>query len=87
MWIAAGGLISCVARLISGDSFDWSALLVAPIILALVSFVTLLPFLILSFTNAFYRERLKHLLRLPPAGPALPMPIPAPTTSQEAAKP
>jgi hypothetical protein len=87
MWIAAGGLVNCVTRLISSDRFDWSALLVAPIILALVSFVTLLPFLILSFTSTFYRERLKHLLRLPPAGPAQPTPIPAPTTAPEAAKP
>ena len=87
MWLAAGGLLSCVMRLVSGESFDWSALLVAPIILALVSFVTMLPFLILSFTNAFYCERLKHLLRLPPTGPAPSVPIPAPTTAPEAAKP
>jgi len=43
------------------------------------SFAVLLPFLILSFTNAFYRERLKDLLHLgrqagPPAIPPLPQP-------------
>jgi len=87
MWIAAGGLVSGVMRIVSGERFDWSALLVAPIILALASFVTMLPFLILSFTNAFYRERLMHLLRLPPAGPAQPMPISEPTTAREATRP
>ena len=65
MWLAAAGLISGVAKLVSGDSIEWNALLVAPIILALVSFVTMLPFLILSFTSSFYRERLQQLLRLP----------------------
>jgi ABC-type polysaccharide/polyol phosphate export permease len=79
MWLAAAGLISGVAKLVSGDSIEWNALLVSPIILALVSFATMLPFLILSFTNAFYRERLQQLLRLPtpasqPAAPAPPAP-------------
>jgi hypothetical protein len=79
MWLVAGGLLGCVMRLFFYDSFEWPALLVAPIILALASFVTVLPFLILSFTKAFYYERLKHLLRLPAAAatPAVPAPAPA----------
>ena len=32
--------------------------------LCLASFGLLLPFMLLSFNHAFYRERLKHLLRL-----------------------
>jgi hypothetical protein len=83
MWLAAGGLISCVARLISGESFDWSALLVAPIILALVSFATMLPFLMLSFSNAFYHERLMHLLRIPAVAAPTPTPVLAPAFDQE----
>jgi len=39
--------------------------------LSLVSFALILPFLILSFTSAFYRDRLKDLLRVR-ATPALP---------------
>ena len=87
MWLAAAGLVSGVTKLVSGDSIEWNALLVAPIILALVSFVTMLPFLILSFTNAFYRERLQQLLRLPPTAPAPLVPMPVPTPAPEAAKP
>jgi hypothetical protein len=86
MWVLAGGVLSGVLKMVSGESFDWNALLEAPIILALVSFAVVLPFLILSFTNAFFRERLKNLLRLPPASPALSAPPPAPTTATEAAK-
>lgn len=82
MWIAAAGLLSCVAKLVYGESFDWTALLVAPIILALVSFAILLPFLILSFNNAFYHERLKHLLRLPAVAVPLPTPVPATAVEQ-----
>ena len=77
MWLATAVLVSCMAKLISGDSIEWSALLVAPIILALVSFATALPFLILSFTNAFYRERLERILRLPIAAAPPPTPLPA----------
>jgi hypothetical protein len=79
MWIAALGLVSCVAKLGYGESFEWTALLVAPVALALVSFVTMLPLLILSFTNAFYRERLRHLLRLPAV--VIPPPTPAPAAA------
>ena len=77
MWLAAGGLVNGVMRIVSGERFDWSGLLVAPVALALASFVTLLPFLILSFTNAFYRERLRHLLRLPAVVIPPPKPVPA----------
>lgn len=77
MWLAAGGLVNGVMRIVSGERFDWSGLLVAPVALALASFVTLLPFLILSFTNAFYRERLRQLLRLPAVVIPPPTPVPA----------
>jgi hypothetical protein len=85
MWIAAAWLVSCMTKLISGESFDWTALLVAPVILALVSFATLLPFLILSFTSAFYRQRLQQLMRLPAA--AVPPRAPAPAPVVEPASP
>jgi hypothetical protein len=83
IWLAAAGLVSGVTKLVSGDSIEWNALLVAPIILALVSFVTMLPFLILSFTTAFYRDRLKHLLRLPAAAVSPVASAPASAVEQE----
>ena len=75
MWLVAGGTARRRGeRLCPVDSFEWIGLLMAPIVLALVSFLMLLPYLILSFASSFYRERLKDLLRLPatepsPAGP------------------
>jgi hypothetical protein len=83
LWLAAGGLVSCVARLVSGENFDWTALLQAPIILALVSFATMLPFLILSFSNALYHERLMHLLRIPAVAAPPPTPVPVQAFDRE----
>jgi hypothetical protein len=51
--------------MLSGGRFEWIGLLVGPVMLSLVSFALLLPFLALSFTSSFHRERLKSLLRLP----------------------
>ena len=42
-----------------------------------VSFGLLLPFLLLSFANAFYRERLKELFRLADAAPPAALQPPA----------
>jgi hypothetical protein len=47
-----------------------------------VSFVTMVPFLLLSFTNAFCRERLEHLLRLPAATAQPPIPTAAEAVEQ-----
>ena len=91
MWLVAGGLLggqvvafvsdSHFGWLESGSHFDWLDIAVGSMVLALVSFGVVLPFLILSFTNAFYRERLKHLLRLPAVAVALPTPVPAPAVA------
>ena len=45
-------------------------------IMALFTFAMLLPFLILSAANPFYRERLKALLRVQPEGPPVMAPLP-----------
>jgi hypothetical protein len=65
MWIVAGGLFGCVMKFVSGGSPEWGALLMGALVLSLVSFVVILPFLILSFISSCYRERLMSLLRLP----------------------
>jgi hypothetical protein len=88
LWIVAGGLFGCILTLVSGaGEFEWAALLVGPIGLALLSFVLVLPYLLLSFACAFYGERLKTLLRLPtietsPAGQFL-----RPQSSRQVASP
>ena len=82
MWIVALGLLGGVMELVFGDSFPWVALLMGPIALGLVSFALILPFLILSFSSSFYRERLQRLLRLPAPASAPAMPAPAPIAAQ-----
>jgi hypothetical protein len=86
MWLVAGSLLAWVVAFVSGSHFDWSDFAVGSVVLALVSFGVILPFLILSFTCSLYRERLKRLLRLPavdslPAAPAG-VPIPEPAARQ-----
>jgi hypothetical protein len=83
MWLVAGGLLMGIVALGSGGGFEWFGFLVGTIVISLASFSLLLPFLILSFASAFYRERLRHLLRLPatdssPAAPVL-IPVAEPT--------
>ena len=65
-----------------GALFILIALLPVPVISSLVSFGLILPFLILSFSSSFYRERLKALLRLPATAPAPIAKVPPPTAEQ-----
>jgi hypothetical protein len=78
MWLVVGGLLASVQTLVAGERFDWTGLLVGPIVFSLVSFAVILPFLILSFTSSFYRERLTDLLRLPTTDASPPAPTPPP---------
>ena len=61
------------------------------VIISAVSFGLLLPFLLLSFANAFYRERLKEVLRLaddpPPSAPQPPLPGPGSSRAVTSAAP
>lgn len=78
VWIMAGWL--AVFVVMSGIERPGPLLEMATafVIFCAVSFGVLLPFLLLSFTNAFYRERLKELLRLADAAtPSAPV---APTS-------
>jgi hypothetical protein len=78
MWLVAGALLGCDRRFIHHDSFEWMGMLMGTLAFALVSFGIILPYLILSFTNSFYRKRLKEFLRLPTAGATPPVPTPSP---------
>jgi hypothetical protein len=87
MWIVAAGLLGCVAKFSSGGSSEWGTLLMGALVLTLVSFVMILPFLLLSFASSFYGDRLKCLLRLPATDAAPPAAIPAPIADQVLARP
>ena len=87
MWLVAGGVLGCGVTFVSGSGFEWIGLLVAPLILSLVSFAVILPFLILSFTSSFYRQRLMSLLRLPAAESSPPVVITAPVSHPEVPTP
>jgi hypothetical protein len=67
MWVVAGSLLGCVSTFVFNEHFESTGILLWPLVLALVSFGMILPYLILSFASSFYRERLKNLLRLPTA--------------------
>jgi hypothetical protein len=87
MWVVAGGLLGCVMTFVLKDNFEWMGILVVPILLALVSFGMILPYLILSFACSFYHERLKCLLRLPTVECSPAAPIPSPVTESASRKP
>lgn len=82
MWLVAGSLLAGVVTLVSGGGFDWPGFAVGSVVLALVSFGVILPFLFLSFSCSFYRERLQSLLRLPAPEAAPAVPTPAPVVEQ-----
>jgi hypothetical protein len=85
MWLVAGSVLFGLVTLVSGGGFDWPGFTVGSVVLALVSFGIILPFLILSFTNSFYCERFKSLLRLPAPEAALAAAAPPPLADRQVA--
>jgi hypothetical protein len=80
-------LIIPVALIASGGRIPASDLAIAVTTMNSISFGTLLPFLILSFANSFYHDRLKLLLRLgadalPPVNNAASPPVTKPVEAQ-----
>jgi hypothetical protein len=75
-------VLGALETLTSGGGFEWMGVFVASFVLALVSFAVALPYVILSFANSFYRERLRHLLRLPAEAPVTPVPEAPPVLEQ-----
>ncbi|HEY5915179.1 MAG TPA: hypothetical protein VJA21_31690 [Verrucomicrobiae bacterium] len=72
VWLFAGWATFFIVMSLAAGHGPWLEEAVALLIFSGVSFGLLLPFLILSLTNAFYRERLKEVLHL--AEPARPTP-------------
>jgi hypothetical protein len=69
LWMMAGWLVVFVVMSRIERPGPLLEMATAFAIFCAVSFGVLLPFLLLSFANAFYRERLKELLRLADAAP------------------
>jgi len=80
MWVVAMGLLMGAMRE-EMHSIE-IALLPVPVIFSLISFGLVLPFLVLSFSSSFYRERLNALLRLPATAPAPIAKVPPATAEQ-----
>jgi hypothetical protein len=83
VWLLVIGPFFVMALVFSPGGVPAAALLAAVGTAAGVSFGVLLPFLVLSFANAFYRERLKDLLHLgrETAPPVMAPPMPAATAA------
>jgi len=79
VWLLVIGPFFVVAKILSPVNVPLLALIAAVLSVTAISFGLLLPFLILSFANAFYRARLKDLLHLgrETAPPVLAPPMPA----------
>ena len=72
VWIIAGWLAVFVVMSVTAGHGPWLQMALAWLMVSGVTFGLLLPFLVLSFANGFYRERLKDLLRLEDPAPAGP---------------
>jgi len=79
LWPVVVVPVLIIAMLVSGSNVPLMAGLVFVAGAIGITFGVLLPFLLLSFVNGFYRERLKGLLHLGRAAPppviALPLPV------------
>ncbi len=75
LWLLVFGPFFLIATIAGLSDFPFSLLLAAVGVASGSTFGVVLPFLVLSFANGFYRERLKGLLHL---GAAAPPPVIAP---------
>jgi hypothetical protein len=69
VWIAGSGLVYLAWRTASPGSVEYAPFLLIALLLAAGTFITMLPFLILSLISPLFRERLKALLQVKPAAP------------------
>ena len=83
VWLLAIGPFFLVARYASHGDFPLMATIAFVLMASGITFGVLLPFLVLSFANSFYRERLRGLLHLGGAAPPVITP-PAPAVAAAA---
>ena len=74
VWLVATSPFFVFAALASGGRAPWREFFGGVLTLAGVCYAALLPFLVLSFANPGYRQRLKDLLHLRPEAPPLILP-------------
>jgi hypothetical protein len=68
VWVAASSLLHFLCWIASSSGADYRLLLMGlPVVV--ITFGTLLPFLVLSWVNALFRKRLKALFQLQPQEP------------------
>lgn len=74
LWLVVTAPFYVIAAMVSSGRAPWLEFFCGILMLAGISFATVLPFLILSSANSFFRERLKALLHMerqtPPIIPA-----------------
>ena len=71
-WLALAAPFFVIAVIASGGNVppdSWNGFFVPVLAMALATFATLLPFLILSSASPFFRERLQAILHIKPAAP------------------
>ncbi len=80
VWLAISAPFFIFASIASGNRSPWREFFVPVLGVAAGNFALLLPFLILSAANPFFRDRLKSLLHVRPVAPP-PLSVPAPATT------
>jgi hypothetical protein len=69
VWLVVLTLLYVLCLIASPGSMDYSSLLGIGLLMLALTFATLLPFLVLSWVNALFGERLKTLFHLEPQKP------------------
>jgi hypothetical protein len=64
VWLVLVAPFALFVLAFSGGNIEWTQLLAPALMLAMVNFLPVLPFLILSSASPFFRERLKALLHV-----------------------
>ena len=77
VWVAISAPFFIFAVIASGNQLPWSEFFIPVFGVVAGNFALLLPFLILSSANPFFRERLKSLLHVQPVAPPVIAPLPA----------
>jgi hypothetical protein len=76
IWLVIAMPFFAIAVMASSGGIPWSEFFIPVLAVATANYATLLPFLILSSANPFFRERLKALLHVKPEAPPVIAPLP-----------
>jgi hypothetical protein len=76
LWLVIASPFFLFAVMASGGSIPWSEFFIPVLVVAVINYATLLPFIILSSASPFYCRRLKALLQVKPVVPTVMPPAP-----------